>query len=95
MNVVSRRCGKHCNSGLKAIHLLQPYVKEGSSVFNNGRSSGVVHFGIQIAKSLGCSERLTQSSANVDLCKSVGADKAIDYQDVRCHSAAEEGWTQV
>jgi NADPH:quinone reductase-like Zn-dependent oxidoreductase len=67
-------------AGLTAIQSLQPYVKEGSNVFINGGSGGVGLFGIQIAKVLGCHVTVTCSSANIDLCKSVGADRAIDYR---------------
>ena len=67
-------------AGLTAIQSIQPYVREGSNVFINGGSGGVGLFGIQIAKVLGCSVTVTCSSANVDLCKSVGADKVIDYR---------------
>ena len=67
-------------AGLTAMQSLQPYVKEGSNVFINGGSGGVGLFGIQIAKALGCSVTVTCSSTNADLCKSVGADKVIDYR---------------
>ena len=67
-------------AGLSAIQSLQPYVKEGSNVFINGGSGGVGLFGIQMAKTLGCHVTVTCSSANVELCKSVGADKVIDYR---------------
>lgn len=65
-------------AGLTAMQSLQPYVKEGSNVFINGGSGGVGLFGIQIAKALGCSVTVSCSSANAELCKSVGADTVID-----------------
>lgn len=67
-------------AGLTALQALQPYVKQGDRVFINGGSGGVGSFAIQIAKILGCHVTVTCSSANVDLCKSLGADRVIDYR---------------
>jgi NADPH:quinone reductase-like Zn-dependent oxidoreductase len=46
----------------------------------NGGSGGVGVFGIQIAKIAGCKVTTSCSTANVDLCKSLGADHVIDYR---------------
>lgn len=67
-------------AGLTAYQCLAPYVKEGSKVFINGGSGGTGSFGIQIAKILGCIVTTTCSGANVDFCKSLGADEVIDYK---------------
>ncbi|KAF7961132.1 hypothetical protein EAE96_000799 [Botrytis aclada] len=45
----------------------------------NGGSGGTGTFGIQIAKLLGCYVTTSCSARNIDLCKSLGADEVIDY----------------
>ncbi|RDW56800.1 putative zinc-type alcohol dehydrogenase-like protein [Coleophoma crateriformis] len=52
----------------------------GSRVLLNGGSGGVGAFGIQIAKAEGRHVTVTCSTANVKLCKSLGADEVIDYK---------------
>ncbi|KAJ4252811.1 hypothetical protein NW762_010717 [Fusarium torreyae] len=67
--------------GTSALQCLKPCVKPGDKVFINGGSGGVGVFAIQIAKALGCSHVTTTCSAsNADFCKSLGADKIIDYK---------------
>lgn len=60
-------------------------VKHGSKVFINGGSGGTGSFGIQIAKAHGAHVVTSCSTANVELCKQLGADEVIDYrtQDVQ------------
>ncbi|KAH9218161.1 hypothetical protein DL95DRAFT_385945 [Leptodontidium sp. 2 PMI_412] len=68
-------------AGLAAYQSLLPqHVKAGSNVFINGGSGGVGTFGIQFAKAMGAKVTTTCSSANVELCKSLGADEVIDYK---------------
>lgn len=67
-------------AGLTAYQCIAPYVKKGSKVFINGGSGGTGSFGIQIAKIIGCSVTATCSGANVEFCKSLGADEVIDYR---------------
>ena len=55
-------------------------MKAGSRLFINGGSGGVGCFGIQIAKIAGCHVTTCCSTANVELCKSLGADEVIDYK---------------
>lgn len=71
-------------TGQTALQSIAPYVKSGGHIFLNGGSGGTGVFGIQIAKALGCHVTTTCSTANVELCKSLGADEVIDYrkQDV-------------
>ena len=66
-------------TALTAYQTLVPFLKEGQSVFINGGSGGVGTYGIQIAKAIGCHVTTCCSGANIDLCKSVGADEVIDY----------------
>ena len=67
-------------AALTAYQCLVPNIKSGDKVFINGGSGGVGSFGIQIAKLKGCHVVTSCSSANVDLCKSLGADEVIDYK---------------
>ncbi|CAG8955353.1 hypothetical protein HYFRA_00011337 [Hymenoscyphus fraxineus] len=71
-------------AGQTAMQCIVPNVKEGggSKVIINGASGGTGTFGIQIAKILGCTVTAICSGANVELCKSLGADKVIDYKAV-------------
>ena len=66
--------------GLTEIQAIKPNVKAGDKVFINGGSGGTGVYGIQIAKALGCYVTTTCSTANVELCKSLGADEVIDYK---------------
>jgi NADPH:quinone reductase-like Zn-dependent oxidoreductase len=66
--------------GLTEIQAIRPNVKEGDKVFINGGSGGTGVYGIQIAKALGCHVTTSCSTANIDLCKSLGADEVIDYK---------------
>ncbi|TVY47239.1 Zinc-type alcohol dehydrogenase-like protein [Lachnellula occidentalis] len=65
---------------LTALHCIAPYVKEGFKVVINGASGGTGTFGIQIAKIMECTVTAICSGANVELCKSLGADNVIDYK---------------
>ena len=67
-------------AALTAYQCIVPHVKAGDRVFINGGSGGVGSFGIQMAKVKGCFVATSCSGANVDLCKSLGADQVIDYQ---------------
>ena len=66
--------------GLTGYQAIAPNVKNGDNIFINGGSGGTGVFSIQIAKALGCHVTTTCSTANVDLCKSLGADQVIDYK---------------
>ena len=67
-------------AGLTAYQCIVPNVKNGDKVFINGGSGGTGSFGIQIAKAMGCYVATSCSGANVELCKSIGADEVIDYK---------------
>jgi NADPH:quinone reductase-like Zn-dependent oxidoreductase len=70
-------------AGMTAYRSLLPeYVKPGSKVFINGGSGGVGSWAIQIAKMKGSEVTTTCSTANVELCKSLGADTVLDYKKV-------------
>ncbi|RYP16760.1 hypothetical protein DL765_004937 [Monosporascus sp. GIB2] len=71
-------------AGITAYQSIAPNARPGDRIFVNGGSGGTGTFGIQIAKALGCSVVASCSTANADLCRSLGADEVIDYktQDV-------------
>ncbi|KAF9873059.1 zinc alcohol dehydrogenase [Colletotrichum karsti] len=60
--------------------LMPDKLKPGAKVFINGGSGGTGTWGIQIAKALGAEVVTTCSTANVDLCRQLGADEVIDYK---------------
>ena len=66
-------------AGLTAYQSIVPHVKKGDKLFINGGSGGTGAFGIQFAKAVGCHVTTSCSTKNVELCKTLGADKVIDY----------------
>ncbi|KAJ6118968.1 hypothetical protein N7471_013588 [Penicillium samsonianum] len=66
--------------GMTTYQGLKPHVKAGDKVFINGGSGGTGVVSIQIAKALGCHVTTSCSTANVKLCKSLGADEVLDYR---------------
>ncbi|KAK3669700.1 hypothetical protein LTR78_010452 [Recurvomyces mirabilis] len=67
-------------AGVTALQSIKPFVKKGDKVFINGGSGGVGIFAIQLAKAYGLSVTTTCSTANVEFCRSLGADQVIDYK---------------
>lgn len=60
--------------------LMPSTLQSGSKVFINGGSGGTGTWGIQFAKALGAEVVTTCSTANIELCKQLGADEVIDYK---------------
>jgi NADPH:quinone reductase-like Zn-dependent oxidoreductase len=54
-------------------------VQRGQKVLINGASGGVGTYAVQIAKWLGADVTAVCSTGNVDLARSLGADRVVDY----------------
>jgi NADPH:quinone reductase-like Zn-dependent oxidoreductase len=68
-------------TGLTALWALEDtaQLKAGETILIQGGAGGVAGFAIQFAKHIGATVITTASAANHDYVRSLGADRAIDY----------------
>lgn len=67
-------------AALTAYQSTIPYIKNGDKVFLNGGSGGCGAYCVQYARLICCYVVTTCSTANVELCKQLGADDIVDYK---------------
>jgi NADPH:quinone reductase-like Zn-dependent oxidoreductase len=80
-NVPYERAACVAIAGVTALQALRgsARLQAGQTILVNGASGGVGTFAVQIAKTFGATVVGVCSTRNVDLVRSIGADRVIDY----------------
>lgn len=80
-NLTFEQAASACVAGLTALQGLcdKGKIQAGQRVLINGAAGGVGTFAVQIAKSHGAEVTGVCSTRNLDMVRSIGADRVIDY----------------
>lgn len=80
-NLSFEEAGGVATAAITALQALRDHgqVQPGQKVLINGAAGGVGTFAVQLAKSFGAEVTAVCSARNVDMVRSLGADRVIDY----------------
>jgi NADPH:quinone reductase-like Zn-dependent oxidoreductase len=80
-NISFEEAGAVAIAAITALQALRDHgqVQPGQKVLINGASGGVGTYAVQLAKSFGADVTAVCSTRNVELARSLGADRVVDY----------------
>jgi NADPH:quinone reductase-like Zn-dependent oxidoreductase len=90
-NVTFEQAASVYIAGLTALQALRDRgeIQPGQTVLINGAAGGVGTFAVQIAQSFGATVTGVCSTRNVEMVRSIGADRAVDYMQEDFTKGAE------